>query len=123
MARTDSEFEITIDRLGARGDGIADTPDGPLYVPLALPGERVRVRPGAARGHGRASQLLEVLEPAETRVVPPCRHFGECGGCSAQHLAEAVYLDWKRDIVVTALEHQRLDGSVVDPVAPTPLRA
>ncbi|MCZ6586992.1 MAG: class I SAM-dependent RNA methyltransferase [Alphaproteobacteria bacterium] len=120
MARTDSEFEITIDRLGARGDGIADTADGPLYVPLALPGELVLVRPGAARGHGRAAQLLKVLEPAETRIVPPCRHFGECGGCSAQHLAEAAYLDWKRDIVVTALEHQRLDGSVVDPVAPTP---
>ena len=29
-------IEITIDTLGARGDGIADTSDGRLYVPFAI---------------------------------------------------------------------------------------
>lgn len=119
MTKADSELEVVIDRLGARGDGIAETPDGPLYVPFVLPGERVRVRPGGARGQGRAAALVEVLEPAAGRVAPPCKHFGECGGCSVQHLATAVYLDWKRDIVVTALERQGIDGSVVEPVVAT----
>ncbi|NNE84781.1 MAG: class I SAM-dependent RNA methyltransferase, partial [Alphaproteobacteria bacterium] len=64
MAETNSDIEAVIDSLGARGDGVAKTADGPLYVPFALPGERVRVRPGAVRGQGRASQLLEVLDPA-----------------------------------------------------------
>ena len=32
---------LTIAKLGRRGDGIADTPAGPLYVPYALPGETV----------------------------------------------------------------------------------
>ena len=39
---------LTIARLGRRGDGIADTPDGPVYVPFALPGETVEVEPGPA---------------------------------------------------------------------------
>jgi len=120
MTKPDAELEVFINRLGARGDGIADTVDGPLYVPLALPGERVRVRPGAVRGQGRAASLVEILEPAADRIAPPCKHFGECGGCSVQHLAEAAYLDWKRDIVVTALERQGIDGAVVEPVVPTP---
>ncbi|NKB49767.1 MAG: hypothetical protein GKS02_10460 [Alphaproteobacteria bacterium] len=120
MADTDSEIEVVVVSLGARGDGVAETPDGPLYVPFALPGERVRVRPGATRGHGRAAQLLEILEPAENRVTPPCQHFGVCGGCSVQHLADDAYLDWKRDIVVTALERQGIAGSIVRPVVPTP---
>ena len=38
---TDTQ-ELTITRLGAQADGIADTPDGPVYVPYALAGERVR---------------------------------------------------------------------------------
>ena len=78
------------------------------------------MRPGAARGHGRAAQLLEILEPAANRIAPPCRHFSDCGGCSVQHLAEAAYLDWKRDIVVAAMERQGIAGSIVGPVIPTP---
>ena len=30
---------LRIIRLGAQGDGVADTPDGPVHVPQALPGE------------------------------------------------------------------------------------
>ena len=37
------EHEVEIARLGAQGDGVAEGSDGPLYVPFALPGERVRV--------------------------------------------------------------------------------
>ena len=39
MAGKAAEFEIV--RLGAHGDGIAETPDGPRFIPFALPGERV----------------------------------------------------------------------------------
>jgi 23S rRNA (uracil1939-C5)-methyltransferase len=120
MAETNSEIEAVVDSLGARGDGVAKTEDGPLYVPFALPGERVRVRPGAVRGQGRAGQLLEVLDPAPSRVAPPCPHFGVCGGCSVQHLAEQDYLDWKRHIVVAAMERQGIAGSIVGPMIATP---
>ena len=34
---------LTISRLGQRGDGIADTPAGAVYVPYTLPGETVEV--------------------------------------------------------------------------------
>lgn len=120
MTDAPSDIEVVIERLGARGDGIAETPDGPLYVPLGLPGERVRVKPGAKRGEGRAAQLLEVVAPSADRIVPPCRHFGDCGGCSVQHLAEAAYLEWKRALVVAALERHGIDSSIVEPVIATP---
>ncbi|HEY6027413.1 MAG TPA: TRAM domain-containing protein, partial [Pseudolabrys sp.] len=35
--------QLTIARLGHRGDGVAETADGPVYVPYALPGETVTV--------------------------------------------------------------------------------
>src|SRR6185503_10189318 len=37
------ELEVEITRLGAQGDGVAERPDGPIFVPFTLPGERVRV--------------------------------------------------------------------------------
>ena len=46
-------IELDIARLGAQGDGIAETNNGPRYVPFALPGERVRLAgngmPGVVR--------------------------------------------------------------------------
>jgi 23S rRNA (uracil1939-C5)-methyltransferase len=88
-----------IARLGAQGDGIAETGEGPLYIPFTLPGERVLADPNGSR-----AKLLEVEEPSALRVPPPCRHFGECGGCAMQHMQAEAYREWKRNIVVEALK-------------------
>ena len=108
------ELELRIDRLGAQGDGVAQGPEGrgpegPLFVPYALPGERVRVAVEAGQSHGR---LLAVLDPSPDRVLPICPHFGICGGCALQHLEEGAYLAWKRDQVGAALASRGLDVSI-----------
>lgn len=43
---------LTISRVGGQGDGIAETPTGPVFVPLSLAGETVRgeVRDGRLEG-------------------------------------------------------------------------
>src|SRR3954471_2270100 len=74
--------ETTIERLGARGDGVANLYEGPLYVAYALPGERVRARIGAPRGEGWVGQLESVLTGVRGRIAAACRHFGTCGGCA-----------------------------------------
>jgi 23S rRNA (uracil1939-C5)-methyltransferase len=96
-------LEVSIERIGAHGDGIAETPDGRLYVPRTLAGERVRVRPGASRGDGRCAELVDVLEAARDRATPVCPHYAACGGCSLQHLSDDAYLAWKRQRLQTAL--------------------
>jgi 23S rRNA (uracil1939-C5)-methyltransferase len=95
----DEGFKVV--RLGARGDGIAEAEAGPRYLPFALPGERVR--PG---GTG----LPELLSaPSPQRRAARCRHFGVCGGCVAQHMAEPLYAEWKRGIVEDALRKRGLN--------------
>ncbi|MEO3998436.1 class I SAM-dependent RNA methyltransferase [Mesorhizobium sp. CAU 1732] len=98
---------ITIDRLGAQGDGIAETPKGPLFVPFTLPGERVNVS-----SDGRKADLVAVLNPSPLRVEPPCRHFGICGGCSLQHMEMEAYHAWKRDRVIEALAQKGIETEV-----------
>ena len=86
---------VRVDRIGLDGDGIATLGDGAAaFLPLTLPGEQVFARPMARRGAGWAADG-EVLEPSAARVIPPCRHFGPCGGCSLQHWADAPYAAWK----------------------------
>ena len=117
-------MDILIDRLGARGDGIADTADGPVYVPFALPGETVSARIGKSRGDGRAADLREVLSPSADRQDAACRHFGPgengCGGCAAQHIGPGVYTGWKRDVVSAALARHRIDVGVLPVISVPP---
>jgi len=88
---------LDIARLGAQGDGVADTPTGPVFVPYVLPGERVQ-----AEVRGERARLIAVLSPSPNRVAPVCRHFTHCGGCALQHVERGTYLAWKRDSVATA---------------------
>ncbi|BCG74630.1 RNA methyltransferase [Mesorhizobium sp. 113-1-2] len=90
---------FTIKKLGAQGDGIAETESGDLFIPFTLPGEVVT----AARERDRAA-LMAVLEASPLRIGPACRHFTECGGCALQHFEAEAYRQWKRDKVVHALK-------------------
>ncbi len=105
------ETEVRIARLGAKGDGVAEGRDGPIFVPFTLPGEQVRI--ALEPGHDRAG-LIEVIEASPERVEPVCRHFGICGGCALQHLETQAYLRWKRELVASSLRARGLDAEVED---------
>jgi 23S rRNA (uracil1939-C5)-methyltransferase len=101
---------LVIARFGHRGDGVVDTPAGPVFVPYSLPGESVEVEHAA--GQPDRARLLRVETPSAERVAPVCPHFGECGGCAVQHWRFDRYRDWKRDILVQALAAVRLEAGV-----------
>ena len=101
---------LLITRLAHRGDGVADTPAGPLFVPYTLPGETVEVERVA--GHPDRRHLLRVEHASPERIAPVCPHFGTCGGCAVQHWQIDRYRDWKRGLVVAALAQAGLDAPV-----------
>lgn len=109
------EAILTIERIGARGDGIARRDGRPVYVPFTAPGDRVRVRLGNAIGEGRAARLVQLLAPG-ARIAPVCRHFGACGGCALQHLAASAYVEAKESQVAAALSRQGLAAAVIAPL-------
>jgi 23S rRNA (uracil1939-C5)-methyltransferase len=103
---------LVIDRLGHRGDGVADGTDGPIYVSGTLPGETVEVEPVA--GHPDRRHLLTIETPSAERIAPICPHFGVCGGCALQHWQTSSYRAWKRDLVVTTLRQAGIEAPVGD---------
>jgi len=90
--------ELTIDRLGHHGDGVGGGPDGAVFVPMALPGERV-----AGEVEGDRMDGAKILSPSPERVRPPCPHYRQCGGCSLQHASDRFVADWKAEVISTAL--------------------
>lgn len=92
-----------IERIAARGDGV--TADG-LYVAGGVPGDRVLADGSLQHGPNRAEAV--------------CRHFGKCGGCQLQHVAETALEDFVRDRVVGALAAQQIEGVMVRPALVSP---
>jgi 23S rRNA (uracil1939-C5)-methyltransferase len=108
--------EIDITSLGQRGDGIGRGAGGDVYVAGTLPGDRAVVRIDGRRGEGLAGTLIELLVEGPGRANPPCRYFGQCGGCSVQHLDAALYDDWKTSLLVEPLRRAGFDGGLVAPL-------
>ncbi|HEY0440136.1 MAG TPA: class I SAM-dependent RNA methyltransferase [Xanthobacteraceae bacterium] len=103
---------LEITGVGHRGDGVAEGPDGPVFVPYALPGETVTAEP--VPGHPDRRHLLRVDTESVERIAPICPHFGVCGGCAVQHWTEPRYRAWKRGLVLLALEQAGIDAPVAE---------
>lgn len=92
-------------RLGAQGDGLVETPKGPLHIPKVLPGEQIKLE---------GDRLGSIVTRSAERVEPFCQLYDYCGGCKFQHWQEPSYRDWKRSVVINELQRQRIETSVSD---------
>ncbi len=95
---------MQITSLGAQGDGIAiNSTNERAFISGALPGESWAI--GSQEPHLSGA-------PAPTRQTPPCSHFDVCGGCVAQHMNDATYRDWKRNLIVDALARENIEADI-----------
>lgn len=92
-------IEIIIDSLGSEMQGVGRHEDLVVFVPFALPGEKVRVHILSVKKKYAFGKVLEVLDPASNRVTPLCPYYGRCGGCSCQHMDYASSLLHKQNEV------------------------
>lgn len=114
-------LEVAIHRLGEDGDGVAYLPpDGrTVHVEQALPGERVTIASETSKHRARPSSIAR---PSPERTLPPCRHFGACGGCTLQHLVPSGNLAWKQARVAQALAAAGFADPAFDPPFQSGLR-
>ena len=120
MARFDrTPFQIQILDLSHDGRGVARREDGKaVFVGGALPGETVLAEPTARSRRFDEARTLEVLTASPERVPPRCPHFGTCGGCVLQHLAEDRQIVAKERVLLENLERlgKVVPGRVLEPL-------
>jgi 23S rRNA (uracil1939-C5)-methyltransferase len=89
----------------------------PVFVPFAIPGEKLRVDVQVRKKNYTRAKLREVIDASPTRVEPRCPHFTVCGGCHFQHMTYDVQLQAKADVVRDQLK--RIGGFKQVLVRPT----
>jgi 23S rRNA (uracil1939-C5)-methyltransferase len=101
-------LEVVVERILPGGMGLAHADGRTIFVALAAPGDRLRVKIERVKGNVTFASVVEILEPSSVRIEPPCPYFGSCGGCDFQQMNYAAQLGTKVEIVRDCL--RRIGG-------------
>jgi 23S rRNA (uracil1939-C5)-methyltransferase len=93
-----------VQSIAKGGCGIIHGAEKIVFVPGVISGETVEC---AVRNKHKGiwqGELQRIIEPSPQRVEPPCRHYGDCGGCNLQHMSYPEQLRCKADILAANLK-------------------
>ena len=114
-------LDVEVERILPGGMGLAHVGGKTVFVSLAAPGDRVRVRVEREQGNVLFASIEEIITPSPLRIEPPCPYFGRCGGCDFQQLAYETQLAAKSEIIRDCLHRIARLESVPDiVVTPSP---
>lgn len=117
MHTGDDTFEVTIERILPGGVGLAHGSGKTVLVPLAAPGDTLRVSEDRVKGNVVHASIVEIINPSPVRISPPCPYFGSCGGCDFQQLNYEAQLAAKVEIIRDCLRRiGRLDPPELIPI-------
>ena len=116
---SEQSFELTLHGMAHGGRAVGRHGGKAIFVPYAIPGERITARITDDRKRYAFAEGVRLLEASPQRVPPRCPHFGPegCGGCHFQHIAYEAQLQYKREVVADQL--QRIGGFADPQVLPT----
>jgi 23S rRNA (uracil1939-C5)-methyltransferase len=97
-------YSIEIHTLGTSGEGVGKYQDFTVFVPYALPGEKVSARITEVKKSYARARIESLQRTSANRVTPKCPIYKECGGCQLQHLSYIAQLKAKRQQVIDALK-------------------
>lgn len=108
---------MSVSRLGINGEGIGYVERQVVFVDGALPDEKVVARITRVESNFAKAKLVRILKKSQQRVKPPCPVYGQCGGCTLQHMDYQAQLEWKRELVREAFARYTGLGDL--PIQPT----
>jgi 23S rRNA (uracil1939-C5)-methyltransferase len=121
MSKTNT-IDLDLTTIANLGQAMGRHEGKVVFVPLSLPGERVRVRIVEERKRWARAELVDVIDASPDRVEPPCPYYGLCGGCHWQHAAYPAQLAYKHQVVAEQLRRLgRLEAPTVRPAIGAPL--
>lgn len=97
------EVILDIKRLGINGEGIAYYKKLAVFVKGAIPGEGVNVRITDMKKNMAFGEVVEFKHKSEYRCDVKCPYFEKCGGCQTLHIDYNKMLEFKRDLIIEAI--------------------
>jgi 23S rRNA (uracil1939-C5)-methyltransferase len=103
---------VAVESLDLEARGIAHLPPVGLdprgkvvFIEGALPGETVHFATIRRKPSYEVGTMTRLERSSASRITPRCPHFGQCGGCSMQHLDPAAQIAVKQRVLEDNLWH------------------
>lgn len=104
------QLTIDIKRMGINGEGIGNYERKLVFVPGALPTEKVVVEVTDDLNNFIRARLVEILTKSKDRIQPVDDYANNVGGFELENLAYPKQLEFKRDVVRQSLEKYQPNG-------------
>ncbi len=122
MGKGEDNILIDITSLGFKGEGIANADGKTIFVPFALPNEKISAKIVFQKDNLVFAHAKKIVVKSPHRTEPVCPVFGECGGCDLQHMSYQKQLEFKGEIVKRNIKKIAGIDVEVAPTVPSPLQ-
>lgn len=100
---------IIADKIAFGGNCIAKLNGKNVFVPFAVPGEKLEVEITENRRDYDTAKILRIVEPSPKRIQPPCPYYGECGGCNMMHIDEESQREFRKEMLRDCFQRNGVD--------------
>lgn len=115
MKVTDT-YLAEITDFGLDGKGFSKIEDIAVFTPYTAAGDLAKIKIRKVYKGVAEADAVKIVRPANCRVVPPCKTYGECGGCVLQHVDFPTENELKRKLLQTTLNKAGINVRVSDTV-------
>jgi 23S rRNA (uracil1939-C5)-methyltransferase len=95
---------VTIEKLDHQGRGIANINGKIVFVPFALPGEKVEIEIIKEYPRYFEAKIIKIIKPSLNRVEPKCIYYETCGGCDLQHMKYIDTINYKKEKIINIIQ-------------------
>ena len=101
--KENDKIYLDIKRIGINGEGIGYYNRLAIFVPNAIPGDRVCVTITKLENKMAYAKIESFEKKSDSRETPLCKYYEDCGACNTMHIKYDEMLKIKRDLVIEAL--------------------
>ncbi len=102
---------VTTEKFLFGGNSLAKIDNKSVFIPYAIPGETLSINIVQHKNDYDNAEIIEIINPSEHRVTPPCKYYGICGGCNMMHIDTDYQHELRKQMLTDTFAQFKIDVS------------
>ncbi|MCQ2600108.1 MAG: methyltransferase [Treponema sp.] len=108
---------IITEKMVFGGDCLAKIEGKNVFVPFALPGEKLEVEIVESKKDYDIAKIVNIIEPSQKRIKPVCEYYTKCGGCNLMHIDYDYQVELRKQILADCFKRNKIEVPEIDFIA------
>lgn len=102
---------VTTEKFLFGGNSLAKIDNKSVFIPYAIPGETLSINIVQHKNDYDNAEIIEIINPSEHRITPPCKYYGICGGCNMMHIDTDYQHELRKQMLTDTFAQFKIDVS------------